>query len=167
MCVCIHIELGTQSRQVQSAHTDAHTLRAPSCSPLCLCNMLYSTHNQIRHGHTHGATYSSSAQTPSLAGPCLPPSSCAPVGSWWADAGWQESPGAAHGLVLPSRGWLGLPVPWWCPFYSQHGWNLLSSPWPLWWVLPGLLTRRVLLDLLWDAAKPVLSKKSLQSLGEE
>lgn len=43
--------------------------------------------------------------------PCLPPSSCAPVGSCWADAGQQESPRAAHGCGAPPSGLAGAACP--------------------------------------------------------
>lgn len=140
--------------------TQMHTpLRAPSCSLVCLHNVLYRPVVQ---------PYSSSAQTPSLAG-ALPASlllcPCGPMEGCWV----------CDGLMLTSRSPEGCPWLWCSPL--RAGCPLLfslllpsiagisSSPQPLWWVLPGLLTHRVLLDQ--QRQFRALSKKSLQSLGEE
>lgn len=68
-------------------------------------------------------------------------------------------------VVLPSGGWLGLPVPWGSPFYSP-AWleSPLLSLTPL--VGPTWTPHsQSLLDLLWDAAKTV--QGSLQKVPAE
>lgn len=78
----------------------------------------------------------------------MPCEAAAAEGAWHPC---QESLRAAHGCGDPLWGCLS---PGALPFHPQHGCtsSLLLDPLG---VLPGLLTHRVLLDLLWDAAKTV------------